>query len=255
MDMITQNILEEKTVIKTKPNRIRLAKNPKVFLSLLITLFISCEPFEKVKPLNVFILLDQTLSVDSLDLDDYPKILNAVFNQLNPEIGDRVAVGFIQENSLDQREIRFQHSNQQSGLDVATKKKNAKAVQEFSNQVRDAVKFARHSRYTDVYGGLSLAATYFSSIPDTSIIPVLLVVSDGLHNNPVSSRQIVPALSGAHVYWAGLDNKRFAALSKEYKNALKGSQAMVQILLGRSGIPSLMDGDIQFKRNVGEKNG
>jgi len=105
-------------------------------LTLLILLLASCDTPDKIKPLNVFILLDQTLSLDSLDLDDYPKILNAVFNQLDPAAGDRIAVGFIQESSLDQREIRFRYSNQQNGLDVATIKKNEKEVQKFSHQVR-----------------------------------------------------------------------------------------------------------------------
>ena len=90
---------------------------------------------KQIKMRNYFLVLDQTLSLDTLDLNDYSRVIDAVFKQVSIDRGDQFAVAFIRNNSLDQREIRFGLKPLKNSRDLPTKKANDMNFQKFRNHM------------------------------------------------------------------------------------------------------------------------
>jgi len=195
--------------------------------------------------INYFLVLDQTLSLDTLDLNDYPSVIDALLKQVSVERGDQFAVAFIHNNSLDQREIRFGLKPLKNSRDLPTKKANDRNFKKFRESIKNGVAASRKSTRSDIYGALSLAGLYFSAFQDTTLENHLIVVSDGLHNLP-DKRIIASSLTNVSVLWVGLNAARFSSLSQEYKEKIEKSGSKSVRILGRSGLSSLINGQMKI---------
>ncbi len=203
-------------------------------------------PGNSEQPVAFMVLLDATKSNPAEDRSLWMAEMDAVMGYFKSARGDRIAMACIQENSDNQREIRLRYHRPKRRLDPETELLNRKALQQFRHEVVQRVESAGNSKRTDVYGALTLAGYYFSNIRNSSIHKVLIVVSDGLHNNPHAAIQIQSRLDGVLVTWVGIDPEQFQKLASEYESKLKAAGAIPMYLLNRSGINSLILGELDL---------